>query len=111
MHPSNTTIEQALATYRETVSPSRASLHKILSHIPEQTNFNEGRARRSPYMWLFVTQAVTVCSILFALYPSLEESYIYRHDPFYTIDKEVAMFEEGIDTLDETSMMVNYINL
>ena len=106
-------VEGALSMYKETVSPSRSSLIKILDQIPEKKKMikePEGRAIRSPYIWLAITQAVTVCSLVFALYPSLSEMYIYRDDPFYAIDKQVETFETAINNEDALQMIADSNN-
>lgn len=100
---------KVLATYRETVSPSKENLIAILSQIPEQKNkqglFNlntkhtqmeknvDGRAVRSPYMWLAVTEFVMLCSLMLTLLPTITKSI---DDPFYSIDREIEIFEAGI---------------
>lgn len=106
-------VEGALSMYKETVSPSRSSLIKILDQIPEKKKMikeQEGRAIRSPYIWLAITQAVTVCSLVFALYPSLSEIYVYRDDPFYQVDKQVETFEATITAEDASQMMTDSNN-
>lgn len=96
--------------YKETVSPSPDMLIKVFNQIPERTVGMERRAIRSPYIWLAVTQVVTVCSILFVLAPSLQERYLYRNDPFYDIDKQVEQFEYAVDQEDADQIMIDYTN-
>lgn len=106
-------LGKALATYRETVSPSKENLITILSHIPEQKNKqglshvndvnhhmnkdSEGRAIRSPYMWLEITEFVMLCSLMLTVLPTITKSI---NDPFYSIDKQVEIFEVGIQDQD-----------
>ena len=105
-------VEGALSMYKETVSPSPDTLIKILNQIPEKEPLSQERkAIRSPYIWVAITQAVTVCSILFVLVPTLSEMYIYRDDPFYFIDKQVESFENGITKEDVAQGMLDYNNL
>ena len=53
--------------YKENVSPSETYFQAILSQIPEQQKLKEGRAIRSPYRWLAITQVVTLSAIVFAI--------------------------------------------
>lgn len=104
-------IESALNMYKETVSPDKATLINILNQIPERKKIDEeGRAIRSPYIWLGITQLVAICSVLFILFPTLSEVYIYRNDPFYFIDKQVEEFSFGIDNEDATQITLDYNN-
>lgn len=104
-------IENALAMYRETVSPTFPMLESILNQIPEKPiKKKEVQAIRSPYIWLAITQAVTVCTILFVLAPTLSESYLSRNDPFYSIDKDVERFEQRINDEDAGQLMLDYSN-
>ncbi|HCC05934.1 TPA: hypothetical protein DEP94_01060 [Candidatus Nomurabacteria bacterium] len=108
----DTELTSALVMYKETVSPTYATLIKILNQIPEkEIKVKEKRAIRSPYIWLGITQLVAVCSILFVLFPTISEMYIYRNDPFYSIDKQVAKFENKIDNEDMAQMTTDYNNL
>lgn len=101
----NTTqLEQVLATYVENVSPSKENLIAILSHIPEQNKQKKGRAIRSPYMWLEITEFVMLCSIMLVIAPTLIKSI---DDPFYTIDREVQVFEMGIQAQDAQDNLIN----
>lgn len=99
-----TRTEQALSTYVETVSPSKENLIAILSQIPEQKKIKEGRAIRSPYMWLTLTEFAMLCSIMLATFPTLTKSI---NDPFYAIDKEVEIFEVGIQYQDMEDDVIN----
>lgn len=104
-------VERALAMYKETVSPSRATLIKILNQIPEkEVSTRDGRAIRSPYVWLAITQVVTVCAILFVLLPSLTEMYTYGSDPFYKVDRQVENFEQQINNEDTAQITTDYNN-
>jgi hypothetical protein len=96
-------IEQALLMYKETVSPSDKGLQDLLSQIPEQKKKEAGRAIRSPYIWVTITQAVTVCCLLLVLYPSLiQNSPSYEKDPFYSVDQQVESFEQELTNEDIT---------
>ncbi len=104
-------VERALTMYKETVSPSRATLIKILNQIPEkEVSTRDGRAIRSPYIWLAITQVVTVCSILFVLLPSLTEMYTYGSDPFSSVDRQVESFETQINNEDAAQIVTDYNN-
>ncbi|MCX6756897.1 MAG: hypothetical protein NTW35_01955 [Candidatus Nomurabacteria bacterium] len=105
-------VEGALNMYKETVSPSKATLIKILNQIPEkEIILKEKQVIRSPYIWLGLTQLVAVCSILFVLFPTISEMYLYRNDPFYSIDKQVEKFENKIDNEDMAQITMDYNNL
>lgn len=107
----NTELMSALDMYKETVSPSYATLVKILDQIPEkEIIIKKKQVIRSPYIWLGITQLVAVCSILFVLFPTLSEMYIYRDDPFYLIDKQVQRFEKRISKEDMARSNKNYNN-
>lgn len=125
-------IEQSLLMYKETVSPSQENLKAILSHIPEQktknslSNLNEiefdlrpshesadstfrqtsktkkARAIRSPYIWVAVTEFVTLCSIMLALYPTinLEMSNNQIDQEFNIIDEQNDTFQLYMDSTD-----------
>jgi hypothetical protein len=101
----NTTTEQALLMYKETVSPQKNQLQAILSQIPEQQELKEGRAVRSPYTWLAVTQVVAFCFIVIAILPTTfltttPSEYSYQEDPFYLVDEQIDMFESDINAED-----------
>ena len=97
----NTELMSALDMYKETVSPSYATLVKILDQIPEkEIIIKKKQVIRSPYIWLGITQVIAICSIMFVLFPTLSEMYIYRNDPFYSIDKQVQRFEAKINKED-----------
>ncbi|MEI6810905.1 MAG: hypothetical protein WCK60_02535 [Candidatus Nomurabacteria bacterium] len=103
--------ESALTMYKETVSPDKATLINILNQIPEkEIVIKEKQVIRSPYIWLSITQLVAVCSILFVLFPTLSEMYLYRNDPFYSIDKQVEKFEIGIANEDAIQINTDYNN-
>lgn len=119
MKESNTnTIEegivQALSMYKETVSPSRNTLINLLNQIPEKENVkvvNDGRAIRSPYIWLAFTRATALFMILFAVFPTVNEAFANRDNPFYYADKQVENFEAGINEEDYANLLVNYNNM
>jgi hypothetical protein len=105
--------------YKETVSPPKEHLINILNQIPEkkkvpvessvdaiQTIINTGRAHspaaatRSPYIWIHMAELVTLCSLLFAVYPSYKDAQMAQSNPFYQVDNEVSQFEDQIDADD-----------
>lgn len=105
--------------YKETVSPPKEHLINILNQIPEkknvpvassvdaiQTSINAGSthtpkaATRSPYIWISIAELVTLCSLLFAVYPSYKDAQMVKSNPFYQIDNEVSQFEDQIDAED-----------
>ena len=98
--------------YKENVSPSETRLQALLSQIPEQQKLKEGRAVRSPYIWLAITQVVTLCAILIAVVPS----YLYTNDiqaevmnnPYYETDRQVEAFENAIDNEDYQNNLQDY---
>ncbi len=102
MKENTNTIEQALLMYKETVSPSRKNLEMILSQIPEQKTKEEARAIRSPYIWIAVTEIMTLCSILSALYPTLSVNYYNTQidTEFSIIDAQNDSFQVYMDTTD-----------
>ena len=103
--PNDTIEEQALSMYKETVSPQRDQLRAILSHIPEVRKTQSLTAAvRSPYTWVVFAQAVMLCSILLAVFPTIHKIY---SDPFYQIDNQVNAFESGIQQEDSQEDLVN----
>ncbi len=87
--------------YKENVSPSETYLQAILSQIPEQKNLKEGRAIRSPYRWLAITQVATLCAIILAVLPTyVTEMRSAWNNPYYETDKDVEAFEQKIDMED-----------
>ena len=114
-HNSNNYIEKALTMCKENVSPSETNLQAILSQIPEQQNLKEGRAVRSPYRWLAITQMMTVCAIVLVLLPAtptgtIEDSRLATENPYYEIDQEVENFEASLDQedIDRTLASTNF---
>ena len=103
-------IEKALTMYMETVSPSKDSLLSILNQIPEKEKqiSNDRRAIRSPYIWLAMTEMVALCFIVIAVFPTFQEMYIYRNDPFYSIDKQIESFEAGVNKEESKKNILNY---
>jgi hypothetical protein len=94
------TIEQALAMYTETVSPSQEHLQKILSHIPEQIKQEDRRVIRSPYRWLVVSQFVSLCLLLVAVLPGYTSRFDDPDYYFQDTDAQVRTFENQIDQED-----------
>jgi hypothetical protein len=94
-------IEEALAMYKENVSPSETYFQAILSQIPEQQKLKEGRAVRSPYRWLAVTQVATLFAIVIAVLPTyLGSGNDISSNPYYETDKQVESFEQQINNED-----------
>lgn len=94
-------IEDALAMYKENVSPSETYFQAILSQIPEQQKLKEGRAVRSPYRWLAITQVVTLSAIIFAVLPAyIVHTNDMQSNPYYETDKQVEAFEQQINDED-----------
>jgi type VI protein secretion system component VasK len=106
------TIEDALTMYKETVSPPEFSLINILNQIPEKEKTEGSRQTiRSPYRWLVLTQIAALAVIVLAVFPTLQDQYMHRDDPFYATDQQVERFEAGINNDDYNDMLVNYNNL
>lgn len=112
----NNYIEKALVMCKENVSPSETNLQAILSQIPEQQNLKEGRAVRSPYRWLAISQMVTVFAIVMMLLPgsSGKENGVdvaaISNNPYYEIDKDVEKFEATINQEDaDRSLLDSYL--
>ena len=105
-------IEKALAMYKENVSPSETYFQAILSQIPEQQKLKEGRAVRSPYRWLAITQIVTVVAIVIAVLPNYTTtqgiSADVRSNPYYETDKQIEAFEQQIDNEDYQDHVTDY---
>lgn len=95
-------IEEAILMYKENVSPSRKNLEMILSQIPEQKTKEKARAIRSPYIWIAITEMVTLCSIMFALYPTLKVEMVDAqiNQEFNIIDAQNDDFQLYMDTTD-----------
>jgi hypothetical protein len=113
MTPTKTTqqshIEDALTMYKENVSPSETYFQAILSQIPEQQKLKEGRAIRSPYRWLAITQVVTLSAIIFAVLPSyISTVNSQNNNPYYETDKQVEAFEKQINEEDYQNNLKDY---
>ena len=94
-------IEEALTMYKENVSPSETYFQAILSQIPEQQKLKEGRAVRSPYRWLAITQVVTLSAIVLAVLPAyVTQLHDARNNPYYETDRQIEAFEKQIDSED-----------
>ncbi len=98
-------IEKALTMCKENVSPSETNLQAILSQIPEQQNLKEGRAVRSPYRWLAISQMMTVFAIVLVLLPNtptsdMREAGFTSENPYYEVDRDVEDFEASLDQED-----------
>lgn len=111
------TIEQALAMYKETVSPSRDTLINILNQIPEKEirKHDDRRAIRSPYRWLAFAQVAALCFIVLIAYPhyqtSNSEELATLDAGFSQVDKSIEDFEAGINAEDYANMLLDYNNL
>ena len=104
-----TAIEKSLAMYKENVSPSETYFQAILSQIPEQQKLKEGRAVRSPYRWLAISQMVTLAAVVIAVLPS----YVLtppdaKNNPYYETDKQIEAFEQQIDDEDSQNNLQDY---
>ena len=94
--------------YKENVSPSESSLLDILSQIPEQQKLKEGRAVRSPYRWLAMTQMATVFAIIIAVLPSYLLTGENMSNPYYETDKQIEAFEQALDDEDYQNNLRDY---
>lgn len=106
-------IEEALTMYKENVSPSETYFQAILSQIPEQQKLKEGRAVRSPYRWLAITQVVTLSAIIMIVLPSYvppteSGDATFANNPYYETDKQVEAFEQQIDNEDFERNLADY---
>ena len=102
-------IETSLTMYKENVSPSETYFQAILSQIPEQQKLKEGRAVRSPYRWLAITQMVTLAVVVIAVLPT----YVIKggeaqSNPYYETDKQIEAFEQQLDKEDATRNLQDY---
>ena len=104
-----TNIEEALTMYKENVSPSETCFQAILSQIPEQQKLKEGRAIRSPYRWLAITQIVTLSAIILAVLPSyVAPTDDVMNNPYYETDKQIETFEKQLDAEDYQRNLKEY---
>ncbi len=107
-----TAIEKSLAMYKENVSPSETYFQAILSQIPEQQKLKEGRAVRSPYRWLAITQMVTLAAIVIAVLPGYvvptDETRMKQNNPYYETDKQIEAFEQQIEDEDSQNNLKDY---
>ena len=102
-------IEDALTMYKENVSPSETYFQAILSQIPEQQKLKEGRAVRSPYRWLAITQMITLAAIVIAVFPNyVAPTDDAKSNPYYETDKQIEAFEQQIDDEDVTHNLQDY---
>lgn len=93
-------IEEALTMYKENVSPSETYFQAILSQIPEQQKLKEGRAIRSPYRWLAITQVVTLFAVIIVVLPTYVGDTAISNNPYYETDKQVDTFEQKLNNED-----------
>ena len=105
-------LSSALAMYKENVSPSETCFQAILSQIPEQQKLKEGRAVRSPYRWLAISQMVTLTAVIFVVLPTYilptNEAKIYQSNPYYETDKQIEAFEQQLDDEDSHRSLQGY---
>jgi hypothetical protein len=104
-------IEKALSMYKENVSPSETYFQAILSQIPEQQKLKEGRAVRSPYRWLAITQMVTLSAIIMIVLPSYlpsNDTVDSANNPYYETDKQVEQFEQQLNEEDYQRNLQDY---
>jgi hypothetical protein len=105
------TIEEALSTYKGTVSPSRNTLVNILNQIPEKelsTKQDDRRAIRSPYRWQVFVSLVPALIVLFLIYPQSGVQNPYATDSFYSIDKQIDEFEANMTEEDYQNLLKDY---
>ncbi len=103
-------IEDALTMYKENVSPSETYFQAILSQIPEQQKLKEGRAVRSPYRWLAITQVVTLSAIIIAILPSyFTQTQSLVSNPYYETEQQIEAFERQIDREDYENNLKDYV--
>ena len=104
--------ERALIMYKENVSPSETYFQAILSQIPEQQKLKEGRAVRSPYRWLAITQIVTLAAVIIVVLPSYivpsDDAKMRQNNPYYETDKQIEAFELLLDEEDSTHSLEGY---
>lgn len=104
-------LEAAFAMYKETVSPSKDSLVRVLNQIPEikeKVKAVERPAIRSPYIWNRVAQVASVFVILFAIVTTLPTPAEDKAYSFYEADAEIASFEQKIDEEDYQMLLSDY---
>ncbi len=100
-HLQQSHIEEALTMYKENVSPSETYFQAILSQIPEQQKLKEGRAIRSPYRWLAITQTMTALAVVLAIIPVyVVDQENTSSNPYYETDRQVELFERQINNED-----------
>jgi negative regulator of sigma E activity len=105
---SQSNIEKALTMYKENVSPSETYFQAILSQIPEQQKLKEGRAIRSPYRWLAITQMVTLAAIILVVTPTYTNNSAEQANPYFETDKQIELFEKNLDTEDYERSIKDY---
>ena len=109
----NNYIEKALTMCKENVSPSETKLQAILSQIPEQQKLKEGRAVRSPYRWLAISQMVTLTAVILAVLPTYitptsKDAVVNSSNPYYEVDKQIEAFESAINNEDYQNHLKDY---
>jgi hypothetical protein len=106
----NYTVEDALTMYKENVSPSETYFQAILSQIPEQQKLKEGRAVRSPYRWLAMTQVITLSAIILVVLPTyVLTSESISNNPYYETDMQIEAFEQQLDNEDYQNNVKDYL--
>ncbi len=102
-------IEGALTMYKENVSPSETCFQAILSQIPEQQKLKEGRAVRSPYRWLAMSQMVTFTAIMLVVLPTyILPTHDQTSNPYYETDKQIEAFEQQLNEEDSLRTLQDY---
>ena len=99
--------EKALAMYKETVTPPRGLLGVILGELPERREYFHTQVRtvRSPYIWLGVSQLVSLCFVFAIFIPGLITSS-NDADYFLGTDRQIERFEAGINEADYQNMLL-----
>lgn len=70
--------------------------------VRQTSKMKEARAIRSPYIWIAITEMVTLCSIMFALYPTIkvEMADAQINQEFNIIDSQNDEFQLYMDSTD-----------
>ncbi len=106
-HPTVPHLEKALRQSMEACVPSPELLSRIMSHIPEQQKpLKEAGRLRSPYFFVALTQAVALSMLFLAVYQPFTNTLDEQHI-FYTIDRDVAIYEAGIDADDIARLAIH----
>lgn len=105
-------MSNIITRHAKTIQPSKDFLVSVLSQIPDKKyTEKEKLSVLSPYAWTTLIQISSICFIFILAYPSIREYYTYKDDPFYLIDKQVEIFEKGVNNDDYNNILLNYNNL